>query len=88
MNRIKLKNIAEDAGISPQLFSNILKGVRRPSWEKAKRLEQATGISAFSWMEGVVDRQYLLKNYNPIMMRLDAEPATKKGKACLEQAAL
>ena len=87
MRRIKLKNIAEDAEISPQLFSNILKNVRRPSWEKAKRLEQATGISAFSWMEGMVDREYLLKNYNPIMMRLDMEPETKKGNARLERAA-
>ena len=28
MRRIKLKNIAEDAEISPQLFSNTLKGIR------------------------------------------------------------
>ena len=44
------KIIAEKAGLSPQFVSNILNGLRRPSWENACRLAEATGTTPEVWM--------------------------------------
>jgi transcriptional regulator with XRE-family HTH domain len=62
---MKQKDIAHKAKITPSMMSQILAGKRRPSWPLSERLEKATGISAVDWIDGRVDRKYLLENYRP-----------------------
>lgn len=57
--------IAKDADISVSLINQILSGQKRPSWDTAKRLEKASGLSAVDWIEGKVDRECLSKKYRP-----------------------
>lgn len=62
---MKQKDIAHKAKITSSMMSQILTGKRRPSWPLSERLEKATGISAVDWIDGRVDREYLLENYCP-----------------------
>jgi transcriptional regulator with XRE-family HTH domain len=57
--------IAKAATVSVSFVNLILSGKKRPSWDVAKRLEAATGISAVLWIDGKVDREYLNEHYNP-----------------------
>lgn len=48
--------IANEAGISQQMVSAILRGCARPSWKTAKRLVQVIpGTTIDIWMEGTAD---------------------------------
>jgi transcriptional regulator with XRE-family HTH domain len=58
----KQKLISQKAKLSEPCLSNILAGRRRPSWSTAKKLETATGIPAVEWIEGRVDREYLIRH--------------------------
>jgi len=46
------KKLSDVTGISRSLISAILKGKRRPSWDKAKRLARVTSTEPQLWMEG------------------------------------
>jgi transcriptional regulator with XRE-family HTH domain len=55
MNKQLQKNVAKKVGISPAFISMIMSGQRRPSWNKAKKLAEATGTKVDLWMEGSPD---------------------------------
>lgn len=63
MKKIKQTQIAKNAGITDGFLSQILAGIRTPSWENAKKLHQATGIRPEIWMESKnnpeIIKQYL-----------------------------
>ena len=51
--QVGLQNkIAAIAGISNSFFSMVVRGRRRPSWTKAKRLAEATASDPVLWLEG------------------------------------
>ena len=70
-----ITQIANNALISQGYLSLILSGERRPSWPVSQRLEKATGISAVDWIDGRVDRDFLLKNYRPVSGLSNEKPA-------------
>ena len=51
MKKTRQTEIAKKAGITDGFLSQILTGIRTPSWETAKKLHQATGIRPEFWME-------------------------------------
>ena len=51
------KQIANESGISPQHFSNIINGVRRPSWDLAKMIAKATNSTPEIWMDGTPEQK-------------------------------
>lgn len=46
------KIIAAAAGIDSSYVSHILSGRKRPTWQTAKKLTQATGVKYELWFEG------------------------------------
>lgn len=53
---IKQNKIAEKAGISGALLSQILSGKRRPSWRTARGLTAAVpGTTDSLWLEGTIE---------------------------------
>jgi len=52
MERGKQKIIAKAVGISDAFLSQILSGMRRPGWETAKKLAEATGVPEKIWLDG------------------------------------
>lgn len=61
--KINQTEIAHKSGIHISHVSNILRGVRRPSWKYAKALAGATHTSPYLWMEGTPEeiRRVLLE---------------------------
>ena len=51
MKKTRQTEIAKKAGITDGFLSQILTGLRTPSWETAKKLFKATGIRPEIWME-------------------------------------
>ena len=51
MKKNRQTHIAKKAGITDGFLSQILAGIRTPSWETAKKLFKATGIPPEIWME-------------------------------------
>lgn len=70
MEKIKLTDIAKAANVSQQAVSNIITGRRRPSWRLATHLEDATGISAAAWAEGLIGHDYLNENYDTVIQAI------------------
>lgn len=52
MEKMTQAAVAREAGISEGFLSQILSGVRRPRWEKAKKLAKATETTPDLWLEG------------------------------------
>jgi transcriptional regulator with XRE-family HTH domain len=52
MKTIKQTNLAKMASISDGFLSQIISGVRRPSWRTAKKLAIATDTKPELWLEG------------------------------------
>lgn len=52
MEKFNYSKIAKRAGISRQFLCNILAQRKRPAWEKAKRLAEATQTDPLLWLEG------------------------------------
>jgi transcriptional regulator with XRE-family HTH domain len=50
MERIPIKTIAQQTGLSPQFICDIKKGRRRPSAANAAKLETVTGINRLAWL--------------------------------------
>lgn len=49
--KITQRDIAKKLGLSPSYLSEILRRIRRPSWDVAKVLAYATGTDPEFWME-------------------------------------
>ena len=52
---MKQVELAKKAGITEGMMSFILNGERRPSWDIAKKLAEATGTDPYLWMENNTD---------------------------------
>jgi transcriptional regulator with XRE-family HTH domain len=52
MKRGTQKQIAEMVGVSSSFVSQILSGIRRPSWPMAKALANATDTKPELWLDG------------------------------------
>jgi len=63
MKKNKQTHIAKKAGITDGFLSQILTGLKTPSWETAKNLFKATGIRPEVWMESK-------KNYEELKDKL------------------
>ena len=48
---MKQVELAKRAGITESMVSFILSGERRPSWDVAKKLAEATNTDPYLWME-------------------------------------
>ena len=59
MKKTRQTEIAKKAGITDGFLSQILTGLRTPSWETAKKLFKATGIRPEIWMESRNNYQIL-----------------------------
>lgn len=46
------KKLAEETGISTAFLNQILAGIRRPSWNTAKKLARTTRTNPILWVEG------------------------------------
>lgn len=53
---MKQCEIAKKANISESFLSEILNGIKRPRWPKAKILAQITGTKTDLWMEGTPEQ--------------------------------
>ena len=51
MKKITQKTISKKVGCSEGFLSQILSGIRRPSWTMAKKLGMATGTDPIWWMD-------------------------------------
>ena len=54
---MKQNELATLSGMSEATISKILSGKRRPSWNVAKKLAQATGTNETLWMEGTPEEK-------------------------------
>jgi transcriptional regulator with XRE-family HTH domain len=52
MSKLKQKHIAEEAEISGAFLSQLVNGVRRPSWHTAKKLAIITSTKPELWLDG------------------------------------
>jgi transcriptional regulator with XRE-family HTH domain len=57
--KIKQGYIAKQAGITQTGLSQILNGIKAPSWARAKKLYQVTGIEPEIWMEAKTNNELL-----------------------------